>query len=89
MTEIEILAIITNNCATTEIDGKEINILKSPNQLAHELKVRFDNALGKSLLEANNFKNVKSECPFCDSVDVFQFELIHSKCRKCNEKWTN
>lgn len=56
MTEIEILAIITTHCVNTEIDGKEINILKSPNQLAHELKIRFDNALGKSLLEAN-FKN--------------------------------
>ena len=28
-------------------------------------------------------------CPFCQSDDLFEFELKHSKCRKCNERWTN
>lgn len=28
-------------------------------------------------------------CPFCKSDDLFEFELKHSKCRKCNERWTN
>jgi hypothetical protein len=28
-------------------------------------------------------------CPFCQSDDLFEFELKHSKCRKCKEQWTN
>lgn len=56
MTEAQILEVILNHTEPSKIDGKDVGIVKSPNQLAHELKIRFDNALGKSLLEANNFK---------------------------------
>jgi ribosomal protein L37AE/L43A len=34
-------------------------------------------------------KENNEKCPFCSSEDVFSFELKHSKCRKCNEQWTN
>jgi hypothetical protein len=56
MTEAQILETILQQLIPTVHEGKEVGILKSPNQLAHELKVLFDNHLGKTLLEAN-FKN--------------------------------
>jgi hypothetical protein len=56
MTESKILEIVKNHCTTTIIDGKEVNILKSVNQLSHELKFEYDQSLGNTLLDANNLK---------------------------------
>jgi hypothetical protein len=29
------------------------------------------------------------KCPFCESEDLFSVELRHTKCRNCDEQWTN
>ena len=42
---------------------------------------------GHRRLEDN--KDKKEICPFCRSTNIFSFELKHSKCKLCNERWTN
>ena len=49
MTEAQILETILQQLIPTVHEGKEVGILKSPNQLAHELKVLFDNHYANSL----------------------------------------
>ena len=33
--------------------------------------------------------NINDTCPFCGSKNLFSFVLRHTKCRKCNQRWTD
>jgi hypothetical protein len=33
--------------------------------------------------------NINNTCPFCGSKNLFSFVLRHTKCRKCNQRWTD
>ena len=53
-------------------------------------KISADNAEGQVLRLFNvSGQSEQLICPFCQSDDLFEFELKHSKCRKCKEQWTN
>lgn len=40
-------------------------------------------------LNGETLESEKSVCPACSSDDTFRVQLIHSKCRKCDTRWTN
>ena len=52
--------------------------------------ITLDEAENKILLLFSvSGRSEQSICPFCKSDNLFEFELKHSKCRKCKEQWTN
>lgn len=53
------------------------------------IELAVDSAIEQMTKIKSEFFGEKDTCPFCESDDLFSFELRHTKCRKCNERWTN